>query len=466
MSGPFILIALPLTVAPLVYLLHRQRGLATLLTLATTSLLSLAVLRLPLAEPIHLWRWAFTVNRTMTVLGRPFTFDVDQRPALMFLYLAATLLFAGSAALNTSRTFLPSGLASLGLFSAALFVEPFLFAAIFLQLVAALAVTMVVGPDRPAPRGAVRFLVYQTMGMPFILVTGWLLEGSAVSPGDLSLVTRATILLSAGFAILLAVIPFHTWIPQLADDAPPVASAFVFIVLQGFTVFLMLRFFNEFEWLRHSALAYSSLRIAGLAMIAYGGATGFAQQRFGRLMGYAIMMDIGATLLALGQGTAVGFSTALVTVAARTFGLGLWAVGMSVLRDKVGGGEFDRLKGAAWRWPLASAGMLVGGLSVAGFPLTIGFVGRWALFGELTATELWPALMLLAASGALAVAYARGLSKLLSPSVGAVLQSREGVGAKAALSIGLVLVLGLGLFPQWVVPAVARAVLSLRHLGG
>jgi hypothetical protein len=94
-----------------------------------------------------------------------------------------------------------------GLMVASLAVEPFLYAALFIEMAVLLAIPLLTSIYSPPGRGIVRFLIYQTLAMPFILVTGWLLAGVEASPGDLALAAQSTSMLGLGFAFLLAVFP-------------------------------------------------------------------------------------------------------------------------------------------------------------------------------------------------------------------------------------------------------------------
>lgn len=236
MSAPIIFIAFPAIAAPIVYLIRRVRGPATTLSILATVLLGFLALVLPLDQP-SAWLAGATVESTWTVLGRVFEIEPGDRLALAFIFWQAALLFLVSGIGETNDLFLPAALANLGLLAAALFVRPFLFAALFLQLGAALAVFMLAGSvypasaqGPPATRGALRYLVYTTLGVPFILLTGWLLEASAANPADTTYVQQATLLLMVGFAVLSAVAPFHSWVPAIAEHASPYATAYVVTV--------------------------------------------------------------------------------------------------------------------------------------------------------------------------------------------------------------------------------------------
>ena len=516
--GAAIFVGAPLAAALLVYLARAWRLAAVPLTmLAVLGLIGTLVV-LPYQPTGRFLGIGLDPAGPIVVLGRSLTLEADDRAALLFLYLASFFLIGAGLAVRVPRLFAPAALASLGMLAAALFVQPFVFATAFLEAAAILAVLMLTdarpdeaapGAARPTPRGALRFLVFVTFSLPFILLTGWLLELSAGSPEDVSLLVRATQLLTAGFAVLLAVVPFHSWIPSVAQEASPPAAAFVFTVVQAAIVFLMLENLNQFDWLRSNQDVYALMRLAGVVMVGLGGAFAFAQRSFGRLMGYAVVADYGAMLLAIGHGSADGLRVGLVLIGLRGVALAVWGIGMAAMRAARPGAtddDFEHMRGLAREKPLAVAAVVLGGLSLVGFPLTAGFTGRWALWRLLSADYQTASFIVLLAAVAVSLGYARGLALLVQrgqPAAEAVVATSraveserlkiprspsraapelepveaEGQELEAELAesegfetsrvgvllgiglngVGLTVVLALGMFPQWLLPALAKA---------
>jgi formate hydrogenlyase subunit 3/multisubunit Na+/H+ antiporter MnhD subunit len=504
--GAAIFVGLPLVAAVLAYPVRRWRFIAIPLAMATVGLLALVLVWLPYAPTGRFLGLGVDPGGPVVALGRSLTLETDDRSALLFMYLASFFLFGAGLAVPLARLFVPAALIALGMLAAALFVQPFVFATAFLEAAAILTVVMLTDPQagRPAPRGALRFLVFVTFSLPFILLTGWLLELYSGSPDDLTLLGRATVLLAAGFAILLAAVPFHSWIPAVAEQAPPPAAAFVFTVVQAAITFFMLEFLNQFDWLAANEQVFALMRLAGVIMVGLGGAFALAQRSFGRLMGYAVVADYGVMLLALGHGSDDGLRVGVTLIGLRGMALAVWGLGMGLLRGlrpAARDDAFERMRGLGREAPLASAAVILGGLSLVGFPLTAGFPGRWALW-QLIAADYPQAtwIVLLAALG-VGVTYARGLAALVSraepemeveesaapvfvePAGETVVEldeaealaAEEGATRPAPvpawlsislLGIGLTVLLALGIYPQWLLPAIANAAQAFARLPG
>jgi multicomponent Na+:H+ antiporter subunit D len=88
-------------------------------------------------------------------------------------------------------------------------------------------------------------------------------------------------------------------------------------------------------------------------------------------------------------------------------------MGMSIIRHRAEGDDFDRLEGWGRHVPWATAAFVVGGLSLAGLPPGPGFAARWSITRLIAREQTTGAALLLLASVAVGTGIIRALLALL-----------------------------------------------------
>jgi formate hydrogenlyase subunit 3/multisubunit Na+/H+ antiporter MnhD subunit len=463
MSAPFLVFAGSAVLALAAAFLRRRLMATAIVSAGGTALIALFVLRAPIDAPISLLGINMKFGVAWDILGRSFDLDQGARPAVGFLYLSGAFLFGGAWAVNPNRYLFPAGILSLALVAGSLLIRPFVFAAVFLELSAMVGVLILATTEYPAQRGGLRLLSLYTLAMMAILLSGWMLSIAGVTTATPDLAHQITLLLVMGFAILMAVPPFHMWLPTAAEETNPYALSFVTVILQSAGLFFLLRFLDTYAWLRLSEGLFSGLRIAGEAMVVFGGLAALSQRSFSKFMAYALVADFGVALLAVGAGTPAGYELALGLSAVRVFGLGVWALGLSVIRGQTGRDDLDVLAGAGYRLPLASAASIVGVLSIAGLPLTAGFPARWALLSAIAPDHVVAAAAVVLSIVITSAGALRWVGVLFRavPFPGAGLPRRS-VQLLQGAGVGLCLLFGV--FPQVLFPWVVLAASGLANL--
>ncbi len=462
-AGPLLLLLLPLAMAGIVYILLRWTTLSALLAAGTAFMLGIAVITLPLDQPSTFWgSRQIAMGESVAILGRELVLERADRLAMAFLFFSAAGIFFLAWRFAQRALLLPMGLGLLGLLSGALLVRPLIYAALFLEIAAALSVFALQAEARLPTRGGLRYLTFTTLALPGLLVTHWLLERYALTPDETELLSVATVLLAVSFAMLLGVVPFYTWVPAVTDsNSVPLAGAFVLTVGYGAVWSLLLKFLETYPWLGGHPRFSSLVSAAGITMMAVGALLSPAQRRLGTLVGHAALADTGATLIALGLYNKMGLTLTLLSLALRPFGLILLAAGLGGLRAQGGGSDdLDALRGVGWKAPWSMVAFVFGGLSIAGLPVSAGFVSRWALGRALAASHPITALFLILAGVGVIAGVWRALSVLLAdapaPKDRGVLTSSEGWLTALVVTVAVLACVGIGLFPQTIAPVAAR----------
>jgi NADH-quinone oxidoreductase subunit N len=462
LNAPQVWILFPGIAAIILFLLRRWYRSTVLAGVLLACILALLAWILPVGKMIELGPWTFQVDESFFVFGRRFFLENGHRPLLTMVYLLAAFWFGGAYVARAGRMLVPLGLAVVALLTAALAVEPFLYAALFVEMAVLVSVPILLIPGKPISRGILRFIILETIGMPFILFTDWMLTGVETSPGDIGMVMRAAGILGLGFMFLLAIVPFHTWVPMLAEDSHPYAVAFVLILLPWMIFLFGLGFLDRYTWLRSNPQVFELLRLAGVLMVLTGGIGAAFQRHLGRILGFAFILESGFTLLSAGipGGTWLSF----VLLFPRALAFGVWSLAMAYLWNQGLKMDYHDLHGIGRRMPVVAAAMVFAQFSLAGFPLLAGFPTKLVLWDQVAALSGWQALFSLLGSIGLFATALRSLSVFVTGPEDHPWKITESWQSLILLGVGLAALLLVGLFPQLFLPSLINGLDAFSHL--
>jgi formate hydrogenlyase subunit 3/multisubunit Na+/H+ antiporter MnhD subunit len=459
LSGPVFVIGSLLAVAVLLQLLRRWTGLMAWLAVGVAAGISTLIAVIPLGQPVTLGPITVTLGAPFTVWGRVMVIEPVDRLPIMFMGYTAAMLFLVAWRLLPHSNFFPTGLVILGMLLGALMVEQVVYAALLVEIAAILTLFPLHEPIVGAggkryggrSKGGLQYLVYATLALPGLMITQLLLEQFTIFPTDVGLLESATVLLGLSLAILLGAVPFQSWLSTVARDGSPPVVTFLFTVNVGTVWFLLLAYLENYRWLSEQA-AFSSLFLnLGLLMMVMGGALAASQRRLGRIVGYATLVDNGAMFVALGARQTSGLALTLMILMARPLALGLMTLGLDGLR-RLGNGDdsVDALTGVAWVAPWRTLAFAIGGIAMAGFPLSLGFAARWGLYRLIAENSIGQAVAALLGSAGVMMGLVSTVRVLLAP-----LQPRRRFASLPEDPVVLVLILllmggtlFLGIFPQ------------------
>lgn len=473
MNSPVVWIVFPAITAIALFFVQRKQTVVTVIGTTVALLLGLLALIAPFGESVDLGPVSFELQTSLDVFGRRFLLDSSDRFTLVLIYVGVAFWFAGSLVAQAHRLFVPLGLAIATLLTSALAVEPFLYAALLIELMVLVSIPMLSPPGNRVGRGVLRYLTFQTFGFPLILFTGWLLSGVEAGIADAEILRFAFILLAFGFVFLLGIFPFHTWIPMLSRESHPYVVAFLFFELPLVITLFALGFLFRYEWLRFNPDVYALFALVGGMMIFIGGGIAAFQRTLGGLLGYTVMVEIGLSLLAIslglgpdGNGTSLGLFFALLLP--RAISLGVWTLSLIVI-SKARLVEtqhdtpppqwelsFKEMQGAARQYPIAAFCLLLAQFSLAGLPLLAGFPIRLALWDRLAQVSFLMTMVVLLGYGGLMIGGIRTMAVLVTGPEGVDWKMHEHLGERLLLIVGGVVIILIGLFPQAITPILVQ----------
>lgn len=385
MSAAILWVVLPLGLgAALLFFRRASEALTIALAVGASLILAWIAWQVPLDTPNQLGPFTLRIFPSFSVFGRSFIFTEADRSLITLTYTGLSLWLAGSLLAQPGRLFVPSALMFTGLLVAAYSVEPFLYAALLIAVAVLISVPMLAPPGSQPGPGVFRYISCQMLAVPFILFTGWLLSGVEASPGNLALTLRAAVLLGLGLILLMSVVPFHSWIPMVANESHPYAASFVFLYLPSLTAIFALAFFDRYAWLRDRQLTYELFLMVGNLVVLLGGLWIASQRRLRKILAYAVVVGIGSGLQAIGLGGRLSVELFFALLIPRAFALWVFAVALSAF-EQVSEQPLtlDNFRPLARRHPLLTIAMLMALLSMAGLPLLAGFPPALELWGTL-----------------------------------------------------------------------------------
>jgi len=464
MNAPTIWIIAPIFIAILLLPIRNQRVLSIIGGLVTI-LLATAAQFVPIEEAFRFGEFSIKIDSSLAVLGRILEIKPAEGSLLAIIYGATALWFFGAEASKTATRIVPYGLLITAFMVASIAVEPFLFAALFIELAVLLSVPLLTRINQPPGRGIVRFLIYQTLAMPFILFSGWLLAGVEASPGDIALAAQSASVLGLGFAFLLAVFPFYNWIPMLMEEAPPFIVGFLLWILPTVTIIFGAGLLDRYSWLRSSPQLVTALQYAGLLMIVTGGLWAATQRHLGRIMAYSSIAETGFSILALSLDPRLGIPILFLLLPARALGLAVWSLSLTVIKNQSETLRFGAVRGLLRSVPFASAGLVLASLSTSAFPLLAGFPARLALWENLSRVSLGAALWLGIGIIGLLTSSFRTMAVLSMAEEYTSWELGEDWLQGIMLGLGMIGIFVLGLFPQFVQYFLSNLPAMFEHLG-
>lgn len=245
-------------------------------------------------------------------------------------------------------------------------------------------------------------LIYFQSGTMEFARTATLSAGTAALPSTF-LVGLVLILTGAGFK--LAVVPFHMWAPDVYQGAPAPVTAFVATVSKGAMVALLLRYFVEIAAFRSEMLWWAMAGIAVLSMFA-GNLLALLQDNIKRLLAYSSIAHLGYLLVAfLAAGPLAVEAVTFYLTAYFVTTLGAFGV-VSVLSKPGSEAEtLDDYRSLFWNRPWLAGVFTLMLLSLAGIPLTAGFIGKFYVIAAGVESSLWVLIVLLVGNSVIGLFY-------------------------------------------------------------
>nr|WP_312968954.1 NADH-quinone oxidoreductase subunit NuoN [Pseudomonas sp.] len=210
-----------------------------------------------------------------------------------------------------------------------------------------------------------------------------------------------------GLAFKLSMVPFHLWTPDVYEGAPAPVAAFL-ATASKVAVFAVLLRLYQLSPATAGGWLNDLLTVIAIASILFGNLLALVQNNLKRLLGYSSIAHFGYLLVALiaSKGLAVEAIGVYMATYVLT-SLGAFGV-ITLMSTPYNGRDADALyeyRGLFWRRPYLTAVLTVMMLSLAGIPLTAGFIGKFYVIAAGVQAQLWWLIGALILGSAIAVFY-------------------------------------------------------------
>ncbi len=220
---------------------------------------------------------------------------------------------------------------------------------------------------------------------------------------DSRLAVAAYLCLAGGAFAKAGAMPFHTWVPDTAEDAPTPVTAFLPASLDKllgiyFLARLSLDIFKMDAAMNTFLMAVGSITIVAAVMMA------LIQHDLKRLLGYHAVSQVGYMVLGIGTGNPIGIAGGLFHMLNNAVYKSCLFFSAGVVERKAGTTDLDRLGGLAKALPVTFIAFLIASFSISGVPPFNGFASKWMVYQGIiamahTGSRLWVIWILAAMVG-------------------------------------------------------------------
>lgn len=274
--------------------------------------------------------------------------------------------------------------------------------------------------DRRALTAAYNYLILGTVGATFFVIGVGLLY---MATGTLNMTDLAARIgpvgtsrtLDVGFAFIviglslkLALFPLHAWLPNAYTYAPSAVTAFLAATATKAAVYLLLRFsftiFGSGSAFLAPMVGYVALPMALAAMFA-GSIAAIYQYNLKRMLAYSSVAQIGYMVLGISFLSVTGLTASMLHLFNHALMKGALFMALGCVFFRIRSVHIADMAGIGRQMPWTMAAFVIGGLSLIGVPLTVGFISKWYLISAAIEQEAWIIIVLIVASSLLAVIY-------------------------------------------------------------
>ncbi len=261
-----------------------------------------------------------------------------------------------------------------------------------------------------------------------------------------------------GIGFKLAVVPFHMWTPDIYEGASSPVAAFIATASKGAMVAMLIRFFIMADLWQYTRITEVFAGISVLSML-LGNILALMQNNIKRILAYSSIAHFGYVLVPLVSGNVTGPQAATFYVTTYIIAI-LAAFGLITVfsASKEEASDISNYTGLFWKKPFLSVVFTAVLLSLAGIPLTAGFMGKYFILFAGVGSTSWLLVFTLIISSVIGLFYyLRIIAAMMKPDDIEKNQERTKaylVSGFMGLALLAAVIIWVGIFPLWLMDLV------------
>lgn len=273
-------------------------------------------------------------------------------------------------------------------------------------------------------------------------------------------------LMIVGLGFKIAAFPFHQWAPDVYTGSPTVVTGFMSTAgkAAAFAAFILIAkavlFNSAISSTAHfnTEVSRNILAVLSAATMIIGNLTALSQKSVKRMLAYSSVAHAGYMLMGIVANTNAGYQGVMFyAVSYLVMQIGAFAVVSAIENGEEGNLQISDYRGLRAKHPVLSFLMACFMLSLAGIPPFAGFIGKYLLFvSTVQAGYVWLTIVAVLASIISMYFYIGLILNMYFKDSETEIQTQRISYTKITLTVSIILILLLGVYPSSVLDMIAR----------
>jgi NADH-quinone oxidoreductase subunit N len=294
---------------------------------------------------------------------------------------------------------------------------------------------------------------------------------SKLSPDMTPLAILAVAMFIAGFGFKIGLVPFHMWLPDTYEGAPPTIAALLAAGTKkaGFAAALRVIIMGAIALNLNWAFA---LGIIAIVTMTVGNLAAIRQKNLPRMLAYSSIGHAGYILIGLSIApfSAIGIAASLFHILNHAVMKAAAFIAVAGIITTLGVSHIDKIRGLGKRMPITSLGLVISLLALAGVPPLNGFWSKLMLFGSAInagSSMQWAPYLAVAGvlNSALSLAYYGWIIRKMYFEEGeSEKRVKEPKSVIAVMIFSIIFMVGIGVYPDPFIEFAKSAVPVLTNI--